>query len=372
MNMLRVVVLVLACLSLAACRSDPSIDLLESELRSLEDQLYLLDDELEQKCAELASCRRENSTLRRGTSQKEDLGTSVLQPARDSDPSRTSEPDDAPGLTPPTVEPGVLAPPEVEFPSGPSELPPPNLQGAAQSPAEAVQVSAQVIEDAGPVTQIKLNSRLTGGYDFDGKPGDEGVLVVIEPQDDEGHYVARSAPVSIVVLDKTQSGAAARVARWDFDASETAGKLRRSLLGRGIHLELPWPNEPPQSKQLQVYTRYMTDDGSKLQADREIQVELTPRAAQGWTVVSPLRGPRSGWAKAGHSAEEEIDARGEPPARLSTEIETRPLTVPPVVSRFVRPDNDPMSATSESSPAVDSPTARTPANDKRPSWRPFR
>ncbi len=52
------VILAIANLALVGCRyHDPSIDLLESELRWMEDQLYLLEDEVQTKARELDLCK---------------------------------------------------------------------------------------------------------------------------------------------------------------------------------------------------------------------------------------------------------------------------------------------------------------------------
>ena len=50
--------LLLACLHCCGCMApDPSVELLEGELRWMENQLYMLEDELQQKCDQLADCR---------------------------------------------------------------------------------------------------------------------------------------------------------------------------------------------------------------------------------------------------------------------------------------------------------------------------
>src|SRR5690606_23191156 len=103
---------------------------------------------------------------------------------------------------------------------------------------------------ATPVARIAVNRHLTGGYDFDGRPGDEGVLVVVEPLDVTGQHVAVPGDLVIEVRDPDRPGPVARVARWEFDRQETAGLFQRSLLGRGIHLKLPWPGAPPDTERL--------------------------------------------------------------------------------------------------------------------------
>lgn len=58
MNGYRPLLLLLICAATVGCHyRDPSIDLLESELRGREDQVYMLEEELYRRCAQLDQCR---------------------------------------------------------------------------------------------------------------------------------------------------------------------------------------------------------------------------------------------------------------------------------------------------------------------------
>ena len=124
------------------------------------------------------------------------------------------------------------------------------------------------------VARIVLNSRLSGGYDFDGKPGDDGLLLVIEPQNTAGQYLPLPGDLTITVEDPRRAGADARVARWDFNAVETVDHMKKTLLGRGIHLKLPWPNQPPDQTTLKVFATYQSTDGRQLDTSRTVRVDL--------------------------------------------------------------------------------------------------
>jgi len=347
MNSRLIVVLLCAC-ALVGCRSDPSIDLLESELRWMEDQLYLLDAELEQTVAELDSCRRENSTLRAEAGQPASRLKSN-QPARVSDPQRPREPD-LPDLTPPSVEPGLPAEPDVQLPE-PSTTPPP-LDGEDDDLEPNGFDIDQAAPSTAPVRRIVLNERLTGGYDFDDKPGDEGLLVVIQPQDEQGRFVAQGAAISVVVLDPTKTGADARVARWDFDAAEAASRMRETLFGQGIHLELPWPNQPPSSDRLQLFVRYTSPGGQRLEAKRDVAITPPAALAGGWTPAAPGRPPIARTARRDDSVRRGADGSSAPGPPLTT-----PRAEPP-------PGTAPPSAPPPARPAA--------AHRPRPVWQPYR
>ena len=102
--------------------------------------------------------------------------------------------------------------------------------------------------------------------------------------------------MAVVVLDPDPSmaGQAARVARWDFASEATAAFYRKTAAAEGIFLELTWPGDPPKHRALEVFVRYTTDDGRKLEARRPIRLDLAnqPRGRAPCRVVAPgLAGP---------------------------------------------------------------------------------
>ena len=96
------------------------------------------------------------------------------------------------------------------------------------------------------VESIHLNPRLTGGADFDGQPGDDGICVLVEPRNRSGDFVPEAARVSIVLLDPAKTGEAARIARWDLDADAAREFLQTESLDRGLLLRLPWQAALPE------------------------------------------------------------------------------------------------------------------------------
>jgi hypothetical protein len=138
------------------------------------------------------------------------------------------------------------------------------------------------------VELIHLNPRLTGGADFDGQPGDDGICVLVEPRNRSGDFVPEPAHISIVLLDPAKSGDAARVARWDLDADAASEFLHTDTLDRGLLLRLPWQDAVPENKRLHVFVRYITADGRKLETDRDIKIDSADMVARSWT---PRRTP---------------------------------------------------------------------------------
>jgi hypothetical protein len=287
----------LACLGAAGCRTRPVVALLERENRELEDRLYELADRLE-------DCRRDNARLHSRLERDQDrAGQPALAP-----PTRWGEP-----AQPPAEEqldfprlPDEIRSPTIEVPEGeisgkeflerqkqrgspdaPKQAPGPSGQEAPRwAPPDTKggtptsETGASYPADNTQVALITLNDLLTGGFDLDARSGHEGITTVIEPRDAAGRVVHAAAPVSVVVLDLALVGEAARVARWDFTADEIARLYRKTPLSRGIHLELVWPDGPPIHGRLQMFVRYVTDDGRRLEAKKELEVEVSTLEAQ--------------------------------------------------------------------------------------------
>jgi hypothetical protein len=322
MNTWHWIIFALGCLAALGCRTDPRIAALERESRLQEDRIYELQDCLEDAQASLDSYRQGDPSLRKGAPGADgepepmpevipngDVVPSKAPPERKPDrrprTTKPPAPDELPKLeveTPPPskfqrevpdalkqhltpdgppspesldlpkVDPGSLDPPKSEDKSpqflpganGGAISPPPSGTPAAADPASA------------QVGSIALGDLLTGAFDADGRPGDEGLSVFVQPRDAEGRLVGAAAPISVVAIDPALSGEAARVARWDLSAQEIAALYRKAGSAEGFHLELRWPDGLPVHDELRLYVRYTTADGRKLQAERPIEVAPSP------------------------------------------------------------------------------------------------
>jgi hypothetical protein len=240
--------------------------------------------------------------------------------------------------------------------------------------------------DSSQVDRITLNRLLFGGWDMNGRPGDEGVFLLVEPRDTDGRLVAAAAPLSVVVLDRGLAGQAARVARWDLTAEQVSTLFRRMPTGEGIYLELPWPGTPPVHSHLHLFVRYATRDGRKLEANRELDIALEKTG----TGSEPFR------ADSGRSISGEVPVPvlSESPAAVASRAsdvaaswQAKPLPKEPpekgtgVVSpvgdgtatSLVREETtpDPVAASGGTQPAPNRAADR-PSAANRPIWSPYR
>ena len=136
------------------------------------------------------------------------------------------------------------------------------------------------------VTHILLNQQLTGGYDRDGLPGDDGVMVVIEPRNSSGQFVPLPGETTIVLRDP-DAPTDTTIEKWKLTPQQAHAKMRTSLLGRGVHLELAWPGKPPKAGDYELAVSYLAD-GEKLTARREVRIDPPRDPSLRWTPVSDV------------------------------------------------------------------------------------
>ncbi len=439
--------LLFAALLLAGCQSAPyvnqHIEAVNSEYRELETYSYELERENKQLCDELKMLEDENTRLRGGAAPAKRPGT-FSSPAR-STPRTTPRTTPRVDLTPPNVDVPDIVIPDSPAPSLPPVIPPkplpfrggasssgtgvaPRNAVSSQKPAEntlpllpsAPQPPRPILEDPPPspidklpndlptselpppvkapagvvpevvdprVTHLFLNPLLTRGANFDAQPGDDGLALVLEPRNQAGEFVPTAAPVSIVVLDPTKTGDAARLAKWSLDEKLVRQRISRSSGTRGIHLQLPWSGGAPESNQVKLYVRYETADGRRIEAQHDLLLNPAAHASQRWT---PRPGDRP---RAAVPAMPVVNTPVDPAPTITTA--NPPLPAPPVHSELTSPKviHEPAAPqtsvadkggttkppaqpeNADRSPPLLTPPPRQPAATpapQRPEWQPFR
>lgn len=291
---LHVLTATVSALALAGCQNDSfinsQIDTLSTEYRLLEDDFIALEHEYLAKCQELEACREG-----KGSTQGE--GSTGDGPSGDDSSGDADEGD----FSPPRIDFGTPGSPDIDFgtpidpkdlESGSSEASP--NDGASIMKPREIEVAMPGVEEINyveptdkHVTHIIVNPYLTAGHDFDSKPGDDGIALLIEPRNGDDRLVPVAGKLSIVVLDPALDGPASRVARWDFTAEEAARRIKKGDdRRRGVSFKLPWPGSPPEHSKLHVFVRMESDDGKILEAQSEFYVILPGQFSQRWTPSS--------------------------------------------------------------------------------------
>jgi len=188
---------VLSVLSLG-CRRDPYADayfeMLNAEKRVLEDRLYDAEYNYEQALAELKAARGTTKEGRKPFAGKRTAESEqpLTEPAEEEPGQDSGVPTEVPEL------------PKIELPPGVEEGKRRSSGPAAVRPAAAVKTEVPVVTTGKRrlndeqlaaaivsaldqrVESIYLNPRVSGGADFDGQPGDDGIRVLVEPRNRSG------------------------------------------------------------------------------------------------------------------------------------------------------------------------------------------
>lgn len=172
----------------------------------------------------------------------------------------------------------TLAAPEISKPEVAASSSVPNPSGQVGEPRG--DFVARLNSNAGaaitaPISaahHIALHPRLTGGQNIDRRQGDEGILVVVQPQNEQNQNLNVPGSIAVALVDPTLN---ARTARWEFQTDEAAKHWKHTLIGgEAYHLELRWPNQPPQNALQDLYVRFTLGDGRTLETRQRVKLDL--------------------------------------------------------------------------------------------------
>lgn len=278
--------LCLAALATVGCKSDLNQQLLERELRYQEDQIYHLQDELQEKSARLQHVAGENASLRKqlGVSAADDPAPAgrggrsrspavppaatvppsislpdapAFQPSRGAPPTGSGPPAI---LTPPTLEGVPLLPDEPGRPGAaidPGEslsLPAPATASidpaarpieTADDPPALVQMSYEEPAGHGVAARLSINRSTATVIDVDRDGQSEGIALVVEPRDDRERLTSLAADLTVAAFDATSLPGSPPLASWTVHAADAAARFRPAGRRRGVFLELPWQGTLP-------------------------------------------------------------------------------------------------------------------------------
>ncbi|MDB5308327.1 MAG: hypothetical protein JWO38_2529 [Gemmataceae bacterium] len=138
-----------------------------------------------------------------------------------------------------------------------------------------------------PVKEISIG-RGTGGVDDDGIPGDEALMVVIVPTDEDRSAVKVPARATVVAWEINPQGLKNPIGTWELGADQLRPTWRSGLLATGYFVTLPWQTAPA-AERVRVAVRLTTTDGRAFEADRDVSVHLTRYAVpRGTPAPAPI------------------------------------------------------------------------------------
>jgi hypothetical protein len=136
--------------------------------------------------------------------------------------------------------------------------------------------------------------RLTGGLDDDPDcPGDDALVVVLEPRDLDDQVVKVPGHVHVDVYEITPQGLKQPLSSWDIPARELRGKWETPLLGSPAYrLTLRW-KVIPHYERLRVVVRFTTLDGQMFETDRDVTIRPPRREPDRCRTHAPQTTPTS-------------------------------------------------------------------------------
>lgn len=117
--------------------------------------------------------------------------------------------------------------------------------------------------------------RLTGGYDNDKHPGDEGLQLFLEPKDEADHVLKSPGALHVTALNISPEGIKTPFSQWELSPEELRRNWKDGFMSKGYVLTLPWQGWPTQEN-VRVVAQLKLADGRMFEADRDVRVHLPP------------------------------------------------------------------------------------------------
>ena len=148
---------------------------------------------------------------------------------------------------------------------------------------ELLRLGPDRLADLFVVERIDLAS-LTGGADYDGVPGDDGVTVYLRPLDADGHVIKAAGEISIELLDTSEPGSPRSLGRCVYDDPEQLRRLwHGGLLTNHYTIRCPWGAgvSPPASRAILIQATFLDFlTGRRLSAARQVRVSISEGGAR--------------------------------------------------------------------------------------------
>jgi hypothetical protein len=265
---------------LSGCQSGAQSDQVARELRMQEDQLYAMEDYLEQYQKLVCKYRAENAALKQQLAENGDA-PATSRPSNGSRPTPTGPSIDVPppanGTTPPTDIDSPDIPPLDTTTSGRANARRAKTRGkvkltAAQGPegdSAAEQAIALAPVDKAPVaSEVWLHGEVVAN-ELGGGPR---ILVEVEPLDAKGRATAFNGALSLMLMAPNKEGKTEPVARWDYRPQDVRAALGDDGNGKTIRFHLELPPETPIAEGTELWVRLLQRRGAKLLAHAPIQL----------------------------------------------------------------------------------------------------
>lgn len=260
-------------LLVAGCQSNAQQDLVARELRMQEDQIYALEDYLDEYQQLICKYRMENAALRRQLGDVDDATLPAPRPsARERNGPAATNNGPAIEAPPPKID-GTRPQQQLEIPEVPPlrETTSRDLDGeAALAAGESITAAESVIPAAAiepaPSEQIIHDVWLHGEVVENDTGGGPRLVVEIEPRDTSGRAVEFTGSLSLMLLAPDGNGGQQSLARWDFAPEDLQSAIDAATDEYIIRFHLELPADTPITDSTEIWVRLLPQGGEKLLA----------------------------------------------------------------------------------------------------------
>lgn len=116
---------------------------------------------------------------------------------------------------------------------------------------------------------------LSGGYNDNGKAGDDGVSVYLQPVDKKGDVIKAAGDIRIELYDLANPASQNQVGVYVFTVEQAAEHWFGQLMTNHYSLKCPWQHGPPKHSEITIraqFTDYLTKRIMNTQATVKVKV----------------------------------------------------------------------------------------------------
>lgn len=259
---------------MSGCQSNAQFDQVARELRMQEDELYALEDYLNQYQQLVCKYRTENAALKRqladrgarpATSPRTDA-TTPDEPV-DTTPSNDTTPAD---IQDPGVPPLQQTLPDSSNSNGRRQrgrVTPASAEGERQSLA-ARALALEAVDQSPPATEVWLHGEIVANE----TGGGPRMIVEVEPLDAEGRTTEFDGVLSLMLTAPGDDGRDVNVARWDYKPVEVHAATDAATGTNAIRFFLELPADSAATEAKKLWVRLFSRRTGRLVADSAIDL----------------------------------------------------------------------------------------------------
>ena len=168
---------------------------------------------------------------------------------------------------------------KIQLPAGTGTTPE-SSSGVIQT--SATQVQSKPLDAR--VREIDWHPTMCRSQNTDGKPGDDGLYLVMVPRNSAGQFVPTTGKMTIVVEETLADGTVARIGRYEYTAEELKEHLEPVGSAPGLHLPIRWSERVPSGTSVDVYAKFSMADGTTMVNRRSISLrKIVAGGPSTWT-----------------------------------------------------------------------------------------